>query len=152
MRFFPGRPVGGGEVFLATHKIRVIQYGVGPIGAGIVRLMLQKPEIQIVGAIDSDPQKAGKDLGRIVGAERDLGVIIAGEARDVLRAGAHVVVHTTSSYLTQVTDQLLACLQAGSHVVSTCEELAYPFRKHYAAAVGNSDCDSNRSRATGQPR
>ena len=108
----------------------MIQYGVGPIGAGIVRLMLQKPEIQIVGAIDSDPQKAGKDLGRIVGAERDLGVIIAGEARDVLRAGAHVVVHTTSSYLTQVTDQLLACLQAGSHVVSTCEELAYPFRKH----------------------
>lgn len=115
---------------MTTHKIRVIQYGVGPIGAGIVRLMLQKPEIHIVGAIDSDPQKIGKDLGRIVGAERDLGVVIGGEARDVLRAGAHVVVHTTSSYLTQVADQLLGCLQAGSNVVSTCEELAYPFRKH----------------------
>ncbi|HYL95215.1 MAG TPA: hypothetical protein VET69_05345 [Terriglobales bacterium] len=115
---------------MTTHKIRVIQYGVGPIGAGIVRLMLQKPEIQIVGAIDLDPQKVGKDLGRIVGAERDLGVIIGGEPRDVLRAGAHVVVHTTSSYLTQVSDQLIGCLQAGSNVVSTCEELAYPFRKH----------------------
>jgi len=115
---------------LATHKIRVIQYGVGPIGAGIVRLMLQKPEIEIVGAIDLDPEKVGKDLGRLVGSERDLGVVIGGEARDVLRAGAHVVVHTTSSYLTQVSDQLLGCLQAGSHVVSTCEELAYPFRKH----------------------
>jgi len=63
---------------LTTHKIRVIQYGVGPIGAGIVRLMLQKPDLQIVGAIDLDPQKVGKDLGRIVGAERDLGVIIGG--------------------------------------------------------------------------
>ncbi|HKT69412.1 MAG TPA: hypothetical protein VJP83_08245 [Terriglobales bacterium] len=115
---------------MTTHKIRVIQYGVGPIGAGIVRLMLQKPDIQIIGAIDLDPQKVGKDLGRIVGAERDLGVIIGGEPRDVLRAGAHVVVHTTSSYLTQVSDQLIACLQAGSNVVSTCEELAYPFRKH----------------------
>src|SRR5207237_7663070 len=41
-----------------------------------------------------------------------------------------VVVHSTSSYLTQVADQLLGCLQAGIHVVSTCEELAYPFRKH----------------------
>lgn len=115
---------------MTTHKIRVIQYGVGPIGAGIVRLMLQKPDIQIVGAIDLDPQKVGKDLGRIVGAERDLGVIIGGQARDVLRAGAHVVVHSTSSYLTHVSDQLIGCLQAGSNVVSTCEELAYPFRKH----------------------
>ncbi|MGE5204993.1 MAG: dihydrodipicolinate reductase [Chlamydiota bacterium] len=115
---------------MTTHKIRVIQYGIGPIGAGIVRLMLQKPEIQIIGAIDLDPQKIGKDLGRIVGAERDLGVIVGGEARDVLRAGAHVVVHSTSSYLPKVSDQLLGCLQAGSHVVSTCEELAYPFRKH----------------------
>ncbi len=112
------------------HKIRVIQYGVGPIGAGIVRLMLQKPEIQVIGAIDLDPDKIGKDLGRVVGAEADLGVVIGGEARDVLRAGAHVVVHTTSSYLPQVADQLLSCVQAGSHVVSTCEELAYPFRKH----------------------
>ncbi len=115
---------------MTTHRIRVIQYGVGPIGAGIVRLMLQKPEIQIIGAIDLDPAKIGKDLGRIAGAERDLGVVIRGEARDVLRAGAHVVVHTTSSYLTQVSDQLQGCLQAGSNVVSTCEELAYPFRKH----------------------
>ncbi len=115
---------------MTTHRIRVIQYGVGPIGAGIVRLMLQKPEIQIIGAIDLDAAKIGKDLGRIAGAERDLGVVIRGEARDVLRAGAHVVVHTTSSYLTQVSDQLQGCLQAGSNVVSTCEELAYPFRKH----------------------
>ena len=30
-------------------KIRVIQYGVGPIGAGMVRLMLNKPAIEIVG-------------------------------------------------------------------------------------------------------
>ncbi|HZR31370.1 MAG TPA: hypothetical protein VFA76_05915 [Terriglobales bacterium] len=112
------------------HKIRVIQYGVGPIGAGMVRLMLQKPEIEIVGAIDIDPEKNGKDLGRVVGADRDLGVTVRQDVRDVLRTGAHVVVHTTSSYLEKVADQLIGCLNAGLHVVSTCEELAYPFRKH----------------------
>ena len=48
-------------------KIHVIQYGVGPIGAGMVRLMAQKPEIKIVGAIDVDPNKAGKDLGEVAG-------------------------------------------------------------------------------------
>lgn len=112
------------------HKIRVVQYGVGPIGTGMVRLMLEKPEIQIVGAIDIDPEKIGKDLGQFVGAGRDLGIPISDDATNVLRAGAHVVVHSTSSYLAQVADQLVTCLRAQMHVVSTCEELAYPFRKH----------------------
>jgi 4-hydroxy-tetrahydrodipicolinate reductase len=111
-------------------KIRVIQYGVGPIGAGMVRLMLTKPGVHIVGAIDVDPNKVGKDLGLVAGAEREIGVKICSDADAVLRTGADVVVHTTSSYLKSVADQLTACLSAGLHVVSTCEELSYPFRKH----------------------
>jgi len=98
-------------------KIRVVQYGVGPIGAGMVRLMLQKPELQIVGAIDVDPKKAGKDLGMVAGAERETGVQISADSQAVLRAGADVVVHTTSSYLANVADELKACLKAGLHVV-----------------------------------
>lgn len=111
-------------------KIRVIQYGVGPIGAGMVRLMLQKPELKIVGAIDVDPNKAGKDLGLVAAAEKPIGVKVSADAKAVLKAGADVVVHTTSSYLTDVAAQLRECLKAGLHVVSTCEELSYPFRKH----------------------
>src|SRR5712675_2736508 len=38
--------------------------------------------------------------------------------------------HTTSSSLPKVMDQLLACLEAESCVVSTCEELSYPYRTH----------------------
>lgn len=110
--------------------LRVIQYGVGPIGARIVRLILQKPALQIVGAIDVDPAKVGRDLGEVAEAGGPLGVIVSREAAAVLSAGADVVVHCTSSYLRDVTDQLLQCLEAGLHVVSTCEELAYPFRKH----------------------
>ena len=34
-------------------KTRVVQFGVGPIGASIVRLMRQKHSLEIVGAIDS---------------------------------------------------------------------------------------------------
>ena len=111
-------------------KIRVIQYGVGPIGAGMVRLMLTKPDVEIVGAIDIDPRKVGKDLGGVAGANCEIGVKISSDAQSVLRSGADVVVHTTSSYLKSVADQLAGCLNAGLHVVSTCEELSYPFRKH----------------------
>jgi len=112
------------------RPLRVIQYGVGPIGARIVRLILEKPALQIVGAVDIDPAKAGRDLGEVAEAGRQLGVVVSRDAGSVLQAGADVLVHCTSSYLEEVADQLLQCLEAGIHIVSTCEELAYPFRKH----------------------
>ena len=112
-------------------KIRVVQYGVGPIGASIVRLMRQKNLLEIIGAIDKDPAKAGRDLGEVVSApDAPWGVPVLSDAQLVLEKSPDVVVHSTSSYLPSVMDQLLECIAAGCCVVSTCEELAYPFRKH----------------------
>jgi len=112
-------------------RIRAIQYGVGPIGASIARLMREKQAIEICGAIDSDPAKVGRDLGEVVGAlDAPWGVKISPDAKEVLDQAADVVIHSTSSSLSKVMDQLLACLEAESCVVSTCEELAYPYRTH----------------------
>jgi hypothetical protein len=112
-------------------KIRVVQFGVGPIGASIVRLMRQKEALEITGAIDSDPAKAGSDLGEIVGAsDAPWGVAVSPDADAALRKPVDVVIHSTSSYLPSVMDQLLSCLTRGCCIVSTCEELAYPFRKY----------------------
>ncbi|HEX4545298.1 MAG TPA: hypothetical protein VH110_02975 [Candidatus Acidoferrum sp.] len=112
-------------------KIRAIQYGVGPIGASIARLMREKQAIEIVGAIDTDPAKVGRDLGEVVGAtDAPWGIAISADSKEVLEQNADVVVHSTSSSLPKVMDQLLACLAAESCIVSTCEELSYPFRTH----------------------
>ncbi len=112
-------------------KIRVIQYGIGPIGASIVKLLREKESVEIVGAIDSDPAKIGKDLAEVVSAsDGPWGVKVSGDAKGVLEQSADVVMHTTSSSLPKVMDQLLACLDVGSCVVSTCEELSYPYRTH----------------------
>jgi 2,4-diaminopentanoate dehydrogenase len=112
-------------------KIRAIQYGVGPIGASIVRLMREKFAIEIIGAIDTDPAKVGRDLGEVVGAtDAPWGVKISDDASHVLGQAADVVIHSTSSALPKVMEQLLACLEAESCVVSTCEELSYPYRTY----------------------
>ncbi|MGB9069080.1 MAG: hypothetical protein WCC21_10975 [Candidatus Acidiferrales bacterium] len=112
-------------------KIRVVQFGVGPIGASILRLMRQKHSLEIVGAIDKDPAKAGRDIGEVSGAqEAPWGIAVSPSPASVLAKPVDVVLHTTSSYLPYVMDELLECISAGSCVVSTCEELAYPFRKH----------------------
>lgn len=113
------------------QKVRVVQYGVGPIGASIVRLARQKHAVEIVGAIDTDPNKVGKDLGEVVGAPNaPWDVIISSDAQAVLEKPVDVVLHSTSSYLKEVMTQLHSCIEAGCCIVSTCEELAYPYRKH----------------------
>jgi 2,4-diaminopentanoate dehydrogenase len=112
-------------------KIRAIQYGIGPIGASIVKLLREKEALDIVGAIDTDPGKVGRDLGEVVGAsDAPWGIRVSGDAKGVLQQSADVVMHTTSSSLPKVMDQLLACLDVGSCVISTCEELSYPYRTH----------------------
>jgi hypothetical protein len=112
-------------------KIRVIQYGIGPIGASIARLMREKEALEIVGAIDTDPAKVGRDLGEVVGATgAPWGVTVSSDATQVLDQNADVVIHSTSSSLPKVMDQLLACLAAESSIVSTCEELSYPYRTY----------------------
>ncbi len=59
-------------------KIRVVQFGVGPIGASIARLMRQKATLEIVGAIDKDRAKVGRDLGEVAGSpDAPWGVVIS---------------------------------------------------------------------------
>src|SRR6202022_2807541 len=60
---------------------------------------------------------------------------ISAEGREVLEQAADVVIHSTSSALPKVMEQLLACLEAESCVVSTCEELSYPYRTYPALAA-----------------
>jgi len=118
------------ETFV-KKKIRAIQYGVGPIGASIAKLMREKQAIEIVGAVDLDPAKAGRDLGEVAGAaDAPWGVNVFADAKEALDLNPDVVIHSTSSSLAKVMDQLMACLEAQSCVVSTCEELSYPFRTH----------------------
>src|SRR5438046_5987151 len=93
--------------------------------------MREKQAIEIIGAIDMDPAKVARDLGEVVGAaDAPWGVKVSADAKEVLEQAADVVIHSTSSSLAKVMDQLLMCLEAESCIVSTCEELSYPFRTH----------------------
>jgi len=104
------------------HPISVAQYGIGPIGAEIARLLLTKPWVKLVGAVDIDPNKIGKDLGEVIGLDRKVGVPVTPD----LQGKPDVVCHSTGSRLREVVDQLESLLGRGCHVVSTCEELSFP--------------------------
>jgi hypothetical protein len=105
-----------------VQTITVAQYGIGPIGAEIARLLLSKPWIKLVAAVDIDPNKTGKDVGEIIGLGREAGVKVTSS----LDVKCDVVCHSTGSRLRDVKGQLADLLSRGSHVVSTCEELSFP--------------------------
>lgn len=107
-----------------------IQYGLGPVGSQIARLGLKRG-LRYVGAVDKDPAKVGQDMGTVIGLEEKLGVTVTSDPGALLaKTGKVVVIHTTGSSLKAVLPQLTELLKAGCTVVSTCEELSYPFLDH----------------------
>lgn len=113
------------------NKIRVVIYGVGAIGSSVARAALGRKGLEIVGAVDISKEKVGRDLGELLGLGRTLGVTVSDNPEDLFSSlRADVVLHSTSSYLRDVHPQLEACIKAEMNVISTCEELSYPYYKY----------------------
>jgi 4-hydroxy-tetrahydrodipicolinate reductase len=110
------------------EKLRFVLYGVGAIGSQIAKFLLEKEGVEIVGAIDVAKEKVGKDLGEVLALGRRLGVTVSDDPETVLsKVKARVVVHTTTSFLKQAYPQIAKAIEHGVNVVSTCEELSYPY-------------------------
>jgi hypothetical protein len=117
------------------RNIRVMHFGLGPIGAAVVKQVAVRPGFKIVGGIDIDPSKVGRDLGDVVGLSKRLGVKVGGDAGKMLRsAKPDVVVLCTSSSIKQVMPQIETILRARTPIVSTTEELSYPGYTHIRLA------------------
>jgi len=116
-------------------QIRVLHFGVGPIGAAVVKQMAGRPGFKIVGAIDVDPAKVGRDLGDVAGLNRRLGLKVQDNAGKALKAAKpDVVIHCTGSSIKGVLPQLETILKSKTPVISTTEELAYPGYTHVRQA------------------
>jgi len=115
--------------------IRVMHFGLGPIGAAIAKQVATRPGFKIVGAIDIDPAKVDRDLAEIVGLPRRLGVKVSPDAAKALKkAKPDIVVLCTSSSIKNVMPQIETILKSRTAIVSTTEELSYPGYTHIRQA------------------
>jgi 2,4-diaminopentanoate dehydrogenase len=114
-----------------ARSLKLVHCGLGPIGQSIARMVLEEDAFSVVGATDPSPDYAGKDLGTALGLPRKVRVKVDGDPERFLkRAKADVAILCTSSSAKAVKPQILALVQRGMHVVTTCEELAYPTPIH----------------------
>ncbi|MCK4316051.1 MAG: dihydrodipicolinate reductase [Anaerolineae bacterium] len=114
-----------------SNRIRVIQYGLGPIGSAIARHIVERAGLELVGGVDIDPAKVGQDVGEALGLGHYLGFAVAGKLDQVLaQTEADLVLHATSSYFHLFKSQIIEILESGLDVVSTAEELSFPWLTH----------------------
>lgn len=108
------------------ERVRIGIVGLGWVGQEVARAALEDPRVRLVGVADSDPTKASRDLGEILGEGR-LGIPIDADIDTMLRrARPEVAVLSTTSDTAALTPLILDCLAEGAHVVTSCENLASP--------------------------
>jgi 4-hydroxy-tetrahydrodipicolinate reductase len=108
----------------AITPIHAALIGAGPLGISIYKHALLRKDILITHVIDIDPKLQGRDMGEHTGGEAS-GIHI----QDHLPAdhGSRVAILATVSDLPRIAPQILSLIEAGLPVVSTCEELFYPW-------------------------
>ena len=109
-------------------EVRVVLYGVGAVGSLIAKSLLERKDVKIVGTIDVAKEKLGKDLGEVLGLNKKIGITVSSNVDAVLsKAKPDIAIHTTSSYLKDTYPQIVSIVKHSVNVISTCEELSYPY-------------------------
>lgn len=120
----------------ASARPRVVFYGLGTIGRGALKLALETGAVTPVAGVDPRKDLLGKDLGELVDMKK-LGIPIAAtlaEAMDGREADA--AIHTTESRVVLVSKQIRELVDEGLSVVTSCEEMIFPW--HAAAKEADS--------------
>src|SRR4051812_40175620 len=105
--------------------MRVVVVGLGPIGVAAARALMADPSMELVGLVDIDPAKVGRPLDQL----RE-GPMVEGSLAEGARGAAEVAIVTTTSKLDRMAPTLREALSLGLHVVSSCEEMSWPWYRH----------------------
>ncbi len=114
-------------------KTRILQVGLGPLGQKTVQFAVARG-FKIVAAVDSSPELIGKDLGEICGLKK-LNVKVSGNVKTAMKnKKADIAVVTTVSSLSRMEALITEIAREKLSIVSTCEELSFPWKTQTARA------------------
>lgn len=113
-----------------TNLFNLLHVGLGPLGKLIVADAHARRVGHVHAAVEIDPRVVGKRLDEVVpGSGFDTRVVASlDEVSDWDRFDCAIV--STSSDLARCADTFRTILKRGVSIVSTCEELLYPWLRH----------------------
>lgn len=113
------------------QTIKAIVYGVGAMGSNMVRLLQRRPFSRVVGAVDWDPRKIGRDVGDVAGLEIPLGINVAYPPDEVLgKIDADVVLLATTAFIEEAYPIIVDILKQSINVITIAQELFFPLPHH----------------------
>ena len=108
--------------------IHILQIGLGPLGIKTYQYIAEKQSMKTIAAVDINPTLKHHDLGLLSGMEAN-GVMIQNDIASVPNLDqVDAVVLTTSSSMKAIASQLDTILEYKLPIVSTCEELTFPWK------------------------
>jgi hypothetical protein len=117
--------------------LRVVQWATGGVGVAAIKGVLEHPDLELVGCWVHSPDKAGRDVGELVGID-PIGVAATNSIDEILALDADAVIYAP---LMANPDEVAALLRSGKNVVTPVgwlypsERSAAPIRE--AALAGN---------------
>ncbi len=101
------------------ENVRVIVWGLGLQGNGAVRMMSEKKWIEIVGAIDVDKEKVGRDVGDVAGIGKRFGVTVSDNPDAVFaRTRANMVLHFPACPFDEMEAHIIKSIEARCNVIT----------------------------------
>jgi len=133
-----------------SNRRRVIVVGLGPIGRACVHAIQADHDLALAGMVDTAEKFAGRTLDELnlkldpsrVG--EDAAIRVAPRLEDAPEADVALV--TTTSDFSAMKPTIESALSRSLHVVSSCEELVWPWYRHAAAAEAVDAAAKARSR------
>ena len=103
------------------NKIKVVQYGCGKMSAYTMKYAIEQG-MEIVGAIDINPNIIGKDIGDIIGTDKqNVQVTDVKNAEEMLKkVNPDICIVTTMSLMKDVKEALMLCAKLGINAITTC--------------------------------
>ena len=109
------------------EMIRVLVLGTGEMGSGVARLLLRKSGVDLVGVYGRRAERAGVDLGSVLGLNQKLGIPISNDLQSIITTThPQVAIQTTCSTLDDAIGEITALVTGGVNVISIAEQMAYP--------------------------
>lgn len=112
--------------------LNIIQIGAGPLGLNVAKFILERKGLQLSGVVDLNPDLEGKDVGKMCGVESN-GITVSVSVDDAIRKTKQkpsVAVVTTVSSASKIVPTIEELAKRKLDIVTTCEELSYPWKQH----------------------
>lgn len=110
-----------------SNAIQVVVLGTGQMGAGVIRLLREKPGLALAGVFGRRKRPVPTDVGDAIGLAEPIGLHVSNDLAELLaRTRPELAIQATCSRVPDAMDELRVLLRHGVNVISIAEEMAYP--------------------------